>query len=229
MFDRSVVRRKDLAERLRLYVISDRDIARGRPEPEVMREAIEGGATCFQLRGKNMTGREMYEIGKKLRQLATDTGTLFIVNDRVDVAIAVQADGVHIGQDDLPLLVTRELVGRHRLVGVSAGTPDEAKEAEKLGADYLGVGSVFHTATKADAGEPIGLKGLEEIVASVKIPVVAIGGIDSSNALEAIRVGACGVAVISAIVGAQDVREATRQMARTIGRAFSGNALTRFR
>lgn len=207
-----------IAARLRVYVITDREISLGRSEVEVVREAIEGGATCVQLRGKNMSGREMYEIGRELRQLTLDTGTLFIVNDRVDVAIAVSADGVHIGQDDIPLQAARELVGRARLVGVSASTPEEAREAEKFGADYLGVGSVFQTATKGDTGEPIGLAGLQEVVASVRIPVVGIGGIDPTNAIEVIKAGACGVAVISAVVGAGDVTEATRRLVRSIGR-----------
>jgi len=199
-----------------LYVITDAGLSKGRSHAEVLREAIAGGASVVQLRDKGLTTRELVSEGQKLRSLTREMGALLIVNDRIDVALAVEADGVHVGPDDMPVALARELVGPYRILGASAGTVAEARAAQAEGADYLGVGSVYPTRTKADAGEPIGPDGLAHIVASVSIPVVGIGGISEIDVDEVIAAGAEGVAIISAVVAADDVRAATRRLVERI-------------
>ncbi len=199
-----------------LYVITDAGLSRGRSHAEVLREAIAGGASVVQLRDKGLTTRELVSEGQKLRSLTREMGALLIVNDRIDVALAVEADGVHVGPDDMPVALARELVGPHKILGASAGTVAEAREAQAEGADYLGVGSVYPTRTKADAGEPIGPDGLAHIVASVSIPVVGIGGINETDVAEVLAAGAEGVAIISAVVAADDVWAATRRLVERI-------------
>ncbi|MCD6156299.1 MAG: thiamine phosphate synthase [Candidatus Atribacteria bacterium] len=181
---------------------------RGRSHLEVAREAILGGATVIQLREKNLTTRAMLEEALELRKLTRELNTLFIVNDRLDVALAASSDGVHLGEEDLPVDVARRLAS-NLIIGSSCDTVERARELERLGADYLGVGTVFPTATKKDAGEPIGLSRLKEIKQAVSIPVVAIGGINLSNLDAVLSTGVDGVAVVSAIVGADSVFEAT--------------------
>jgi thiamine-phosphate pyrophosphorylase len=201
---------------LTLYVITDRRLASGRSHEEVAREAIAGGATVIQLRDKEASTKELVEIGRRLRRLTAERGVTFIVNDRVDVALAVNADGVHLGQEDMPAALARQLMGPAKVIGVSASTVEEAKRAEKDGANYLGVGPVYATVTKPDAGEPIGVEGLAEILRAVSIPVVAIGGIKEGNVEEVIAAGADGVAVVSAVVAAQDIEAAARRLRRKI-------------
>ena len=197
-----------------LYVITDRRW--GKSHLEVARAAIEGGATAIQLRDKEATTRELIEAGLALRELTRERGVAFIVNDRVDVALAVEADGVHVGQDDMPAKLARKLVGPDKIVGVSASTVEEALQAETDGADYISASPVFSTPTKPDAAPPTGLEGLRAIVEAVRIPVVAIGGINESNVEEVIRAGAAGVAVISAVVGAPDIAAAARRLRQRI-------------
>lgn len=211
-----------LREALRLYVITDRALARGRPDIEIAREAIAGGATALQLRWKTGPLSEALQIGHALRALCREAGVLFIVNDRVDLALAVEADGVHVGVNDLPVPETRKLVGESMVVGFSPETLEQAVEAEAAGADYLGVGPVYPTATKPDAGPAVGLKHLARIVRAVRIPVVGIGGITAENAAAVIEAGAVGVAVISAVVGAEDVRGAAARLRRVVDSALAG-------
>jgi len=201
---------------LSLYVITDRLLSRGRSCTEVVEKAIDGGATCIQLREKDLTTREFFSLAEKLREITRKRGTTFIVNDRLDIALSVGADGVHLGQDDLPLSAARRIIPPGMLLGVSARNLREALQAQNLGASYLGVGAVFPTGTKRDAGEPIGLQSLAEICRGVEIPVVGIGGINAANAGQVIRAGAAGVAVISYIVGAPDVAAAAREIAREV-------------
>ena len=197
----------NLRKKLKLYVITDR---RFRDEVESVKETLEGGATAIQLRLKGVPTREMVEVGREIRKLTEDYDALYIVNDRLDVALAVGADGVHVGQEDMPVDIVKE-IAPNLIVGVSASNLREALEGEKKGADYIGAGSVFPTRTKENA-KLLGLEGLREIVENVHIPVVAIGGINHENVKEVLKVGVDGVAVISAIVGAEDVVEATRRM-----------------
>ncbi|MFQ5857692.1 MAG: thiamine phosphate synthase [Anaerolineae bacterium] len=195
-----------------LYVITDREGAGGRSLTEIVRVAVAGGATVVQLREKTANTREIIELGQALHEITRAAGVPLIVNDRVDVALAIDAEGAHVGQDDMPAPLARRLIGPDRILGVSAGTVAEAQEAEADGADYIGVGDVFGTPSKPDAGVPIGLDGLAEIAGSVSIPTIGIGGITIENATQVIRAGAAGVAVLSAIIGADDPEGAARRL-----------------
>ncbi|WP_434075036.1 thiamine phosphate synthase [Moorella naiadis (nom. illeg.)] len=195
-----------------LYVIITTKLGGGRPTLELVQAALAGGATAIQLREKDLPAREQVELGLAIRELTRAAGATFIINDRLDVAQAVAADGLHIGQEDLPAPVARKLLGPDKILGVSTGTVAEARQAEADGADYLGVGSIYATGSKGDAGEPIGPAGLRAIKEAVKIPVVGIGGINASNAAAVIAAGAAGVAVISAVISAPDVAAAARRL-----------------
>jgi thiamine-phosphate diphosphorylase len=197
---------------LRVYILTDAALSRGRSHHDVIAAAIRGGATMVQYREKNASTRKMIEEARQLRDLCRTQGLPFIVNDRVDVALAVDADGVHVGQDDMPAALARKMIGAEKILGVSAENETQARAAIADGADYLGVGTIFATATKADAGKPIGLDGVEKIARLSAIPIVGIGGINASNAASVIRAGAAGVSVISAIVSAEDIERATREL-----------------
>ncbi len=199
-----------------VYVITDRRLARGRSHEEIAAAAVAGGATVVQLRDKELTTRQLADAAARMLAVLRPAGVPLVINDRADVALAVDADGVHVGPDDLPVEVARRILGPSRLVGASAGTVEEAVQAERQGADYLGVGSVFETSSKSDAGPPIGVEGLRRIVQAVRLPVVAIGGITHANAAQVIRAGAAGVAVISAVVAASDIAAATRSLVEVV-------------
>jgi len=201
----------NLRKKLKLYVITDRRL---KPEVESVREALKGGATSIQLRIKNAPTREMIEIGRKIRELTKEYDVLYFVDDRLDVALATNADGVQLGPEDMPISLARE-IAPNLIIGASVYSLEEALKAEKEGADYLGAGSVFPTPTKRDA-KVIGLEGLKRIVDSVKIPVVAIGGINHENVREVLNTGVDGIAIISAIMGADDVKIATEEMRKII-------------
>lgn len=195
-----------------VYVITDQNVAGDRPIHDVVRAAIRGGATVVQLREKTATTREMVELGTALHELTVATGIPLIVNDRVDVALAIDAEGVHLGVDDMPVALARQILGPECIIGASPDTSEGARQAERDGADYLGVGDVYGTPTKGDAGQLIGLEGLVRVVRAVSIPVVAIGGIRPENAGAAIEAGAAGVAVISAVLGAADPAAAAERL-----------------
>ncbi|MCS7282230.1 MAG: thiamine phosphate synthase [Anaerolineae bacterium] len=201
-----------------LYVITDSKLSRGRSHLEVIRAAIAGGATVVQYREKEGTTRRMIEEARALRELTRQAGVLFIVNDRVDIALAVDADGVHVGQDDMPASLARKLMGPGKIVGVSVDNLEQALQAERDGADYVGAGPIFATPTKPDAAPPIGLEGLAEICRGVSIPVIAIGGINAENAGTVIAAGAAGIAVVSAVVAAPDVEAAARRLREIVER-----------
>lgn len=199
----------------RTYLVTQEDLSAGRSTREIVERAIEGGIDAVQLREKHATARRRYELGRELRDLTERAGVDLIVNDRVDVARAVDADGVHLGDDDLPLGVARGILGEGAVIGRSVSTVDAAREAEANGADYLGVGAVFHTASKDDVADDelaIGVERVREICDAVDLPLVAIGGITPENAPSAVAAGAEGVAVISAITGADDPAAATREL-----------------
>ena len=179
---------------------------------DVARAGIAGGARVIQLRGKSMPVRELYTVAVRLREITADAGVLFIVNDSVELALASHADGVHLGQDDMPLEMARRLMGPDRIIGVSTHSVRQATVAEAGGADYIGFGPIYQTSTK-DAGEPKGPDGIREVREKVKIPIVAIGGINAGNVREVIAAGADAVAVISAVSGAEDMAAAARQIA----------------
>jgi len=189
----------------------------------VLDQAIDGGITLFQFREKNsgLTLRETVSLGERLRSLCRERNIPFIVNDRADLALLLDADGLHVGQDDLPVRQARRLIGPHRLLGVSAETVEEAEQALREGADYLGVGPIYATATKPDAGKPIGPGAIAEIRQrlSSPLPIVGIGGIDVAGVAEVIRAGADGVAVVSAIAGKPDPRKAAVELRQAVERA----------
>ncbi len=204
----------NLGPRLALHVLVDPEWSRGRDIVTVASAAIEGGATVIQLRDKKASTRLLVEQGLVLRKLTRKHSVLFIVNDRVDVALAVEADGVHIGQDDdMPLQIARRLMGSERILGVSAGNLDEAAAAVAADADYLSIGPIFSTYTKSDAGPAIGTHMLTELATRYQTPIIGIGGITAQNAGEVLRAGAVGVAVITAVISAEDIVAATRALA----------------
>jgi len=203
--------------RWRLCLITDERLSRGRSHLEVAGAAIRGGADVIQLRDKEASGGRLFEIAAALRRLTREANVPLIVNDRLDVAMAADADGVHLGQEDLPADTARRILGPGRILGVSAETPEEARRAEAAGADYLGVGPVFEArGSKPDAGAPRGLEQIVRIRSESRLPIVAIGGIRPENARQVREAGADAVAVISAIVSAEDVEEATRRMKRAL-------------
>ena len=205
----------------RVYVITDSHQARGRSHREIAEAAIRGGATAVQLRMKDEPARVMLEAAREIAPLCRAAGVAFIVNDRVDVALISGADGVHVGQDDLPARDVRALMGPRALIGVSAATVEEGEAAERMGADYLGVGAVYPIGTKPDAGAPVGLARLGEIRRAVHLPLVGIGGITADNAAAVIRAGASGVAVITAVTMAKDMAAATRRLREEVDAALS--------
>jgi thiamine-phosphate pyrophosphorylase len=199
-----------------LYVITDEAIAGGLTHEEIAQRAIAGGADVIQLRDKTCGCRELCRIGRALRTITMKTGTLFLVNDRLDVALACGADGVHLGQDDIRVDVARQIAPTGFIIGVSVGTVDEAVRAEEEGADYIAISPVFSTASKDDAGPGRGLDVVREIRRSVSVPVIAIGGINLDNVREVIRAGADGVAVISAVVGSRDIIATARELSKRV-------------
>ncbi len=206
---------------LSLYVILDRSLARGRSLVQIADQAVQGGATCIQVREKDMSSRELYLLSLQLRELTRKRNVPLIINDRLDIALAVKADGVHLGQDDLPAEAARRIISSNMILGVSAENVQQALEAQKAGASYLGVGAIYATSTKPDAGDPIGLKALSSICSKVDIPVVGIGGIHAGNARQVIEAGARGVAVISCIVAAEQVRDAAGEVDRQVHEALN--------
>lgn len=195
-----------------LYLVTDRNILKGRDLFAVVEEAILGGVTLVQLREKELSSKQFYNTALKMKQLTSHYGIPLIINDRLDIMLAVDAEGLHIGQEDLPLQVARKIIGADKILGYSVSNLDEAKQGKALGADYLGAGPVYYTGTKSDAGKPIGLEELKRIKDSVKIPVVAIGGINETNAAEVKQTGVDGIAVVSAILGKQNTGAISRQL-----------------
>jgi len=188
------------------YFITDTELSLAGNENDVLC-AVSCGVEVVQYRNKNAETRQMYEEAVLLRKICLDCGCIFLVNDRVDIALATQADGVHLGQSDMPCLAARKLLGSESIIGVTVHNLAEALAAESMGADYLGVSPIFQTATKPDAGKPAGIRLIEEIRAEVTIPLIAIGGINHSNAGEVVRAGADGLCAISCVVAKENVRD----------------------
>ncbi|NPA75755.1 MAG: thiamine phosphate synthase [Euryarchaeota archaeon] len=203
-----------LTEKLRLYVI----LPDSKNAPALAEKALQGGATTVQLRMKGTGDRECLQIARKVRGLTREYDALFIVDDRVDVALLSDADGVHLGAEDLPVKDVRELAP-NLIIGATVRSVESAKSAEKEGADYLGVGSIYPSPSK-DA-PVIGVQTLKELASSVNIPVVAIGGITEKNVAEVIAAGAAGVAVLSAIFSSENVREKTTLLRRSVDSALA--------
>jgi thiamine-phosphate pyrophosphorylase len=209
---------------LTLYLVIGSDVTTGRRVEEVVAAAVRGGVTLVQLREKTLPDARVVELARALKDLLAPHSVSLIVNDRVEVAKAAGAAGVHLGQDDLDADRARGILGPDKLIGVSAGTPEEAARVDRALADYVGVGSVYATATKPDAGAPIGLGGLEALGEALSpLPVVAIGGIGVGNAAKVMASGAAeGVAVVSAICSAPDPERAARDLRRAIAAGRQG-------
>jgi thiamine-phosphate pyrophosphorylase len=201
-----------------LYLVTDRSLSLGRTTIEIVRAAIGGGVTCVQLREKHCATREFIQEARRVRDLldALERPVPLIINDRIDVALAVGADGVHLGQTDMHISDARRLAGSSLLIGISAESVTDAVRAEADGADYIGISPIFATATKKDTAAPLGLVGIQAIRAAISLPLVGIGGIKAENAAEIIRAGADGVAVVSAIVSASCPRSAAAALKQRI-------------
>ena len=193
-----------------LYVITCEELSGGRSTLEVVQKSLEGGAGIIQLREKEWSAAKLIAVGRKLRRLTRSVGAALIINDRVDLALALEADGVHVGQQDMPLTMVRRLVGPDMIVGVSTGDPAEARAAERDGASYIGVGPMFPTNSKKDTRSVRTLEMLSEIRQACGLPIFAIGGMKIEHTASVIRAGADGVAVITAVTGAFDIAGAAR-------------------
>lgn len=215
-----------MISKMELYIVTDRQASRGRDHISMVRAALAGGADVIQLRDKALSGHDLYALAKDMGSLVRSSRAMFIVNDRLDIALAAGADGVHLGQDDLPVAAARSLSPPSFIIGVSVGSVEEALAAERDGADYIALSPVFSTPTKDDAGPGHGLEVLSEIKAAVRLPVIAIGGVNEGNVMEVVAAGADGVAVISAVLGADDVEAAARSMRELVIRAKASRAGT---
>ena len=194
-----------------VYLVTDR---RNKTDDEflnIIEEAIKGGTTVVQLREKTASTKEFYELALKVKEITTRYEVPLLINDRIDIALAIDSEGVHIGQDDMPADIAREIIGEDKILGVSASTVEEAKKAQMDSADYIGSGAVFPTSTKDDA-DSVSKDELKEIVDSIDIPVVAIGGITVENASTLKSSGIAGFSVVSAIMSAEDPKEASRKL-----------------
>lgn len=196
-----------------IYLVTDDGCLQGRPLIDCVREALEGGVTLVQYRAKTASSAEMYAEALQLKALCDSFKVPLIINDRLDIAMAVGAAGVHLGQDDLPCAAARKLLGEDYIIGVSAHNPAEAKAALQSGADYLGCGAVFGTATKADV-KKLGTEGLVAICREKGLPVVGIGGVTTDNYREVRAAGADGAAIVSGILAQPDIRATVEEIAK---------------
>ena len=200
---------------LLLYAVTDRHWLNGRTLTKVVKESLDGGATFIQLREKTLDEESFLEEAKEIKKLCAEYNVPFVINDNVDIAMAMDADGVHVGQSDMEAGNVREKLGPDKIIGVSAQTVEQAVLAEKRGADYLGVGAVFPTGSKDDAVE-VSHETLKAICEAVSIPVIAIGGITVDNTKELAGSGICGIAVISAIYAQEDIPAATSRLKQVV-------------
>lgn len=195
----------------KLYLVTDRDMLKQIDLCTAIEQAIQGGVTLVQLREKNLTSRELFHMAKQVKEITDAYDIPLIINDRLDIMLAVGAAGVHLGQKDIPAAAARELIGRDKILGVSAATVDEAIQAQRDGADYLGVGALFGSTTKNNT-RPVTVELLKQIKQSVSIPVAAIGGIKASNAMQLRPANIDGIAVVSDILAKEDVKSAAAEL-----------------
>lgn len=201
---------------LSLYLVTDRSLSLGRPLDYIVDEAIKGGVTMVQLREKACSSKEFYELAIRLKSSLRHHNIPLIINDRLDIALACDADGLHIGQDDIPYPIARQILGTNKIIGLSVENVQDAIEANKFDVDYIGISPVFGTPTKTDTAQPLGLNGVREITQISKHPSVGIGGINMSNAQDIIRAGADGISVVSAIMSANEPKLAALQLSEII-------------
>lgn len=198
-----------LLKEIDFYLVTDSGLSKKGTLSDV-KKAVEAGCKIIQYREKNKSTKGMIDEASEIRRICSDRA-IFLVNDRVDVALAVDADGVHIGQDDMPIETARKLLGPDKIIGLTVHNVDEAVEAEKNGADYVGLGSIFDTSTKKDAGKGIGPARIREVKNAIKVPVVAIGGINKENCRNVVENGADSLVAISAVICSDDVKKETRE------------------
>ena len=201
---------------LRLYLVTDQSLTRGRPLADVVAAAVQGGVTCVQLREKQSDSRDFLAQAMALKVLLAPHGVPLVINDRIDIALACEAEGVHLGQSDMPVYDARRLLPAKVFIGWSVETAHEVAQSAHLPVDYLGVSPVFATPTKTDTKTPWGLEGLRQVRAATGLPLVAIGGIHTDNAQDVMRAGANGLAVVSALCSAVDPAQAARDFMRLI-------------
>lgn len=199
-----------------LYLITDRQQSGGRPLAEVVRRALEGGVKAVQLREKDLSTAALYRLAEELRRITAEFDARLIINDRLDIALAAGADGVHIGVNSLPVAVVRRVIGKGKIIGYSAHGLDEALRAQAEGADFVTFSPLYPTPSKAAYGEPCGVKKLADAAAALNIPVIALGGISPANITEALSADIQGVAVISAVLAASDPRGAAASLLKKI-------------
>lgn len=202
-----------------LYLVTDRKLSKGRKISEIVRQAVCGGVSIVQLREKNSDTLDIIREALSIRDILRTAKIPLVINDRIDVALAVEADGIHLGQKDMPLEMARKIVGNQMFIGISVESVNDAIAAEQQGADYVSVSPVFATPTKTDTALPLGIEGVRAVRNAVKIPVVAIGGLNADNISEVIRNGADGVAVVSAIISADDPKKAALTLRQIIQKA----------
>jgi len=207
-----------------LYPVTCQALSKGRSNLDVLDALIEGGARVVQLREKELSDREFFELARIFRQRTEQAGMTLIINDRVDVCRAVEADGVHLGQDDFPLREARRLLGPNTIIGVSTHRVEQALRAVEEGADYINVGPIFETQTKQHSGPPVGLDLFREIRRLVNIPITVMGGIKLENLDQVLEAGARRIAVVSAVVGADDIAATVHQFRRRILKADATSA-----
>lgn len=198
-----------------LYLCTDRELMSTSTLEEAVEQAIKGGATVIQLREKDSSSKEFYETACSIKKITEKYKVPLIINDRADIALAVDAEGVHVGQSDLPPLAVRNIIGKDKIVGVSAHNVEQAVKAYEEGADYIGVGAMYATNTKKNA-EVTGIEGLRKIRANVSIPIVAIGGINEKKVLNFKGTGIDGIAVVSAVIAKPDIKEAASVLAELV-------------
>lgn len=199
----------------KLYLVTDRTNKTDEEFLNIIEEAIKGGVTVVQIREKDADTLEFYNISNKVKEICSKYNVPLIINDRIDIALAIDADGVHIGQSDMPIKIARKLIGNDKILGISAHNLEEATDAEENGADYLGVGAIFSTSTKKDAND-VSIDTLKEITSNVDIPTVAIGGINLDNVEKLKDTNISGISVVSAIMNAENPKIASENLLRKI-------------
>lgn len=201
---------------LSLYLVTDRILAKGRDLVQIVKQAVEGGVSTVQLREKEISSKMFFELAVEIKQLLKPYSVPLIINDRLDIALAVEAEGLHIGQNDLPYAQARKILGPNKIIGLSVETVQQAYLANEIDVDYIGLSPVFSTDTKADISTPLGLEGVADISKITKHKTVAIGGVHSGNAANILKAGANGIAVVSAIVAQKEPKLAAQKLKRIV-------------
>lgn len=209
---------------LSLYLVTDRGLSLSRPLEKVVEEAVRGGVTIVQLREKNTGSREFYNLALKLKNMLQKYEVPLIINDRLDIALAAGADGIHLGQSDLPAGIVRKILGPHKIIGLSVESLQDAIAANEADVDYIAVSPVFATPTKADTKKPFGISGVREVSEISKHPCITIGGINANNVRTIIKNGASGIAVVSAVMSAASPYDAAKELKELVIKAMKDEA-----